>query len=427
MDNAIKILTSIFFLFTIDRFMKVAFEIRKSPFYLYLISCLFYTLLVLSLSIFIGISYITLLGNIVALFIITLNFDASWIRRIAAVFFIYIFMFFAEFASISIMAISLGYRHEEITSGQVEILPFVPIVAIQLFMFLGALLAQNLKNLRKDIPVSGLFWISSVLIPIASIYIIILMYDSTELNQVTSTLAVTALFAINILTFYLRDSLSAAYSEKLESKLLEQEKDYYYNQCEIMRESTEALRAFRHDIKNHLSTINYSINHNRSDEATDYITALIGNTDTPGNFSKTGNIAFDSIINYKLRNVEEDGIETDVDVSIPQNLNIEISDVVKIMGNILDNALNAVLDAEDKRINLRIKFNKGRLIINLENTFNGVVKYENGDIAPIIDDGKHGYGLRNVQSSVEKYNGIMEISHDDSTFVIDILLFIPTA
>ena len=425
MDNIIKILTSIFFLFTIDRFMKVAFEIRKTPFYLYFLSCLFYTVFILILSIFIGISYVTLAGNIIALLIITLNFDASWVRRIAAVFFIYIFMFFAEFASISIMAISLGFRHEEITSGQIEILPFVPVVTIQLFMFLGALLAQNLKNLRRETPLSALFWISSLFIPIASIYIIILMYDSTELNQVSSTLAVTALFAINILAFYLRDSLSAAYAERLETKLLAQEKDYYYNQCELMRESTDELQAFRHDIKNHLSTIKYSINHNRPEEAAAHIITLIGNTETPGNFSKTGNIAFDSIINYKLRNIDEENIAVNVDVAIPQHLNIEVSDTVKIMGNILDNALNAVLTAEEKKINLKVKFSKGRLIINLENTFDGVIKYENNKLVPLIDDGKHGYGLKNVQSSVEKYNGVIEMTHTGSVFIIDILLYIP--
>jgi len=368
---------------------------------------------------------ITMLANIAILFIVTLNFNASWIRRISAVLFIYTFMIFADLAGVSLVRVFLDYQLEGVISRQEEHMPIISLAAAQLLLFLGALMAQNLKNIKKDVPVSGLFWVSSLFIPSASFFIILLLFNSTELSRLSGALAVITLFAINILVFYLRDSLSAAYSERLEAKLTAQEKDYYYNQCELMRDSTNELRAFRHDIKNHLSTINYSINHNKPDDAAAHIATLIGNTETPGNFSKTGNIAFDSIINYKLRNVEEDGITTVVDVSIPQNLNIEVSDTVKIMGNILDNAINAVNIVDEKSINLKIKFNKGRLIINLENTFNGIVRYEKNKIAPLIDDGKHGYGLKNVQSSVEKYNGIMEMTHSDTAFVIDILLYIP--
>jgi signal transduction histidine kinase len=290
-------------------------------------------------------------------------------------------------------------------------------IAIALIIYVIALIMQNFKNIKGSNPVSKIYWISSVVIPVSSVFLMILILGSANLNQTAVVIAVVVILFINMLTFYLYDSLSAAYADKLKSKLSEQEKEYYYNQCELMRNTIDEIKAYRHDNKNHLTAVNDFIRNNQTEKAGEYLSKLIDYVQTDTIYSDTGNTAFDSIINYKLRNAKENNIELKIDVSVPHELNMDVADIVTITGNLLDNAINATLKANEKRITLKVSYNKGRVLIYTENTFNGEVKTTN-------DSKDHGFGLRNVQKSVDKYNGLLELNNMDSIFTVNVLLYV---
>jgi len=99
-----------------------------------------------------------------------------------------------------------------------------------------------------------------------------------------------------------------------------------------------------------------------------------------------------------------------------------------VLGNMLDNALDAVAKVDEKMIKLDIEFVKGGLFIKVDNSFNGEVKYLNENdgeerkIASLKDGEEHGYGLKNIMQSVEKYNGHMEISHTSNIFSVGVFL-----
>jgi len=335
MESVIYIIANIFVLFAFDKFMKVFFENRKTGILLYLGSCLLYPLVVGRLFLTLSIPVITMIANVIVIFIITLNFDATWKRRFSAVLFIYVFMLISD----AIVTSASGYFNISVTE-HIKYSSLFGIVSIHLMIYLEALLAQNFKSIRKSTPISSVFWISSFIIPVSSIFMTMLILSASNINQILIVFAVIIIFLINILTFYLHDSLSEAYSDKLESTLLTQEKEYYYSQCELMRETTEEIKSFRHDVKNHLSVVCEYVKGGNTDEALVYLSKLIGNVSVDKNYSETGNIAFDSVINYKLRNAKADGIELSVSVSVPLDLNIEVFDVVTIVGNLLDNAVN---------------------------------------------------------------------------------------
>jgi hypothetical protein len=170
-------------------------------------------------------------------------------------------------------------------------------IAMGLIFYFESLLAQNLKNVKKNTPSSITFWISSFTIPLSSIYLTVIILGFSNLKQVIIVSVIIIVFLINILTFYLYDSLFAAYDDKLKSSLFEQEKEYYHNQCEMMHKSTEELKSFRHDVKNLLTTAIKYIEQNELQNAKEYLEKLTGRTDTNNNYSRTGNVAFDSIIN----------------------------------------------------------------------------------------------------------------------------------
>jgi len=141
-------------------------------------------------------------------------------------------------------------------------------------------------------------------------------------------------------------------------------------------------------------------------------------------YSSTGNIAFDSIINYKLGIAAKNDISLDINVKIPSELNIESTDITIILGNLLDNAINAVGFTENPSIHLAASYQKGRLFITLENTFDGVVNYKGEQIISRYDEKNRGLGLKSIRKTVERYNGEMNVTHTDKSFLVTILLYV---
>lgn len=93
---------------------------------------------------------------------------------------------------------------------------------------------------------------------------------------------------------------------------------------------------------------------------------------------------------------------------------------------LLDNAIDAASKVEDQRkIDIIIRYTKDTLFIHIKNTFNGYVFYEKNKIITSKEDRKnHGIGLNNIENILKKYNGVMEIDHNDNEFAVDIMMYI---
>ena len=161
-----------------------------------------------------------------------------------------------------------------------------------------------------------------------------------------------------------------------------------------------------------------------------FLNTLLDDVEESEIYSDTGNIAFDSIINFKIKDVVANHINFQLNILIPPTLNIEVADVVTILGNLLDNAFDAVAKVEDKMIKLTVEVNKGVLFIKLENTYDGVVNHADGKngaenmFVSRKDGDNHGYGLKNIQKSIDKYDGQMDISHEGNVFSVSILMYV---
>jgi len=222
-------------------------------------------------------------------------------------------------------------------------------------------------------------------------------------------------------------SLELEHERKQLTELYAKEKDFYFTQCQIMQESVEAVKSAKHDIKMHLFALKEYMAENKAAMA--YLNSLVDDISESDAYSNTGNLAVDSVINFKLKNAIDDNIKLNIKTALHRTINVEAVDIVTILGNLLDNALDAVAKADEKRIDVAISYNKGVLIIQVDNTFDGIVNYLQckGDTKRNIITRKngdnHGYGLKNIAKSVEKYNGHMEISHDRNVFTVEIMLY----
>ena len=165
----------------------------------------------------------------------------------------------------------------------------------------------------------------------------------------------------------------------------------------------------------------------RYEEAKELMGELSGKLNTKTLYSTTGNISIDSIINYKLQKVGNEQIHVEAEIAVPEELNMDISDSITVLGNLLDNALYAVRQVEESEryLKLKVMFDKGRLMIQCANPYVAEVRYENGKIVSTKTDRKeHGFGLKSIEAVAEKYNGCMNVNHNDGVFSVDVLLYL---
>jgi len=319
----------------------------------------------------------------------------------------------------------------DLQEGGIQVVTIFNIAAI-FVGYLIAILIKRFKNIRKRtvLPrVARLAPLSVVFVVAAFLAAIIAPTFGLDIVLEAGMVIMVALLAWLIFSnFFLLDMLSAKYEEKLASERQTREKEYYFAQCQLMQESVNKMKAYRHDVKLHLTALKKFTADNK--EATDYLNNLLGSVEESEVYSDTGNIAFDSIINFKLKDVLTNHINLQLKIFVPPELDVDVSDVVTILGNLLDNAFEAMAKTNDKQLKLTVEVNRGVLFIRMDNTYDGVVKYVNDkdDAQKIIatrkDGDNHGYGLKNIQKSVDKYNGQMDISHDDNIFSVAILLYV---
>ncbi|MCL1884572.1 MAG: GHKL domain-containing protein [Defluviitaleaceae bacterium] len=304
-------------------------------------------------------------------------------------------------------------------------------ISLTLFSFLFSYIFGNiLKNKMSGLDLAMTKKCANYLLGSASIVLFFMWYYMFFRWFISSEMLgfiFLAMMGILVATFIFVISM---FTDSVKSALHAQEKEYYFAQSNLMQESVEQIKAMHHDMKMHLATINgYATNIN-APEIANYVGSLIENIGEVETYSSTGNIAVDSVINYKLKNAKQKGIKLKTKFLIPPVLNVEATDLSIILGNLLDNALHAIsmlADSEEKKIKLDIEFSRGTLVIRLDNSFDGIVNFNENTIITRKDKNHHGHGLKNINKSVEKYNGYMDITHEDKTFSVSILLYVEAA
>lgn len=411
----------VFNLFVVRRFMNAFFEhkIRLLPFRIGTYSLYYMATSVLYL--FVNIPVVTLIFNIAGLFLISLNYEATIRKRLFSILSIYLFLFLSE---IVVVAISGIYHFKALETA--EYIDLIWHFVIQLTTYLASVLVSAFKGIKKNKILSTAICATGIFIFGLSLYFILAILDSEQTTQFKALTSIIAVILLNIVVFFLYDKLSDAYQAQLDKTIAEKEKEYYFNQCNLMRTGIQELSEFRHDINNHLSVLANMIQGKHYNEAKGYVSELTEIVSTNTIICDTGNTIVDSIINYSFRNANEQNIAVNVIARIPENLNINMADISSILSNLLDNAITATMKLSDERfVEVKLSYSKERLFIFIKNTYDGFVAYENGKIITTKSDKKeHGIGISKVQEIAEHYDGCLSIEHDKKYFSSDVILYL---
>lgn len=228
------------------------------------------------------------------------------------------------------------------------------------------------------------------------------------------------------LMIYLRDCLAELFANRKQADLMEQEKEYYQREAVIIQQKQELLRQFRHDLKNRLQVLNELAKRLDIQELKNYLQEIEAKHKEQEAFSNTGNLIIDSIINSKLQDALEKGIEVNARIVLPAAIEVGTDDMVVILGNLLDNAIEACERIDSaKYIKLFINYEKGCVILRVKNSFDQVIRKDYGEFATRKKDKSlHGLGIKSVKNTVGKYDGIAEFTSEGAEFSADILLYL---
>ena len=170
-----------------------------------------------------------------------------------------------------------------------------------------------------------------------------------------------------------------------------------------------------------MQALKYYLHDEQLDQARDYLNQLEDKLDEIDDIVHSGNTVMDAVVNSKLALAEQAQIATDVSVFVGQQPLISDIDLVVILGNVLDNAIEAAANAGgEKYIFIKISAYHKMTVVHIENSC-GKVKWKKR--MPVSDKGKgRGIGLLNVKQSIDKYDGDLQLKQDGNRFVADLFL-----
>ena len=220
-----------------------------------------------------------------------------------------------------------------------------------------------------------------------------------------------------VMTAYKKLLENVCYSTEL--SLLRQQEHFMNQYVQEAKAHYESTKAFRHDIKNHITIIRELLQNSRCNEAYDYIRDMEEITGEMSFPCSTGNPVVDILLGNKLGIAESNGINVHCSLTLPYPCPVHDIDFCIILSNALDNAICACNKVQEQEAlkyveqYIRVTGNiQGDLILmEIENSFEGGAF-------------KEGTGLSNIRKIAEKYQGAVNIKYGDKVFVLSILLII---
>ena len=247
-------------------------------------------------------------------------------------------------------------------------------------------------------------------------------YINTSIVLAVMTGGMAVLIIIYSNAYMKEKARSEDYARTIDAQYRQQ---LYY--MENLEELIYKLKSERHDFNNHLGVIYGLLENGETENATTYASQLIKTAEEYRNIADLPYSMIRAMLNYKLSGARDDGIELRLDIRVPEGLPLDEFDLTVILGNLLDNAVEACknVDADKRYIRLELTYKPDYFVIQIENPTNRALVLEDGafrSTKPDFDD--HGYGLRNTAYLVSCHNGLMKIEPDGGIFKVNIAILV---
>lgn len=232
------------------------------------------------------------------------------------------------------------------------------------------------------------------------------------------TLSVAGILYINIVFFVYMRSIRLNYENEQQRRLAEQQLQTQLTYYEQIKSSNEQTRQLWHDIKKQLTAVVALVQDSNAQQAKKCLDTITESFHSIRKLIDVDHPVINAILNDALGKASLVNVKLQIDVFVSPHLSLSPLVLSVILGNTLENAIkacSAVLDDVDRVVTLTLRQKNNILYYRISNPYRP-------ELSPQIRKGIHGYGLKNVNSTVEQNNGMMQIIQKDNHYTVEIIL-----
>lgn len=255
--------------------------------------------------------------------------------------------------------------------------------------------------------------------------VFVLMGSNLQLsNTFKLLLSVTGfIMLISIIVICIYQQQATTKDKELEElRIINQERESDNKYYELLEYQNNNLMVYAHDTKKHLSAIK---NLTDNEEISEYLQKLTDGLNEYSKLSSSGNHHLDVIINKYITECEIKKINFTCDVRLSNLKTIEMYDLVTILGNVLDNAVEAAEKSVMKNIEFTTDYRNTYDVIVVKNSCD-TKPVSKGEVLKTTKDDKlfHGLGIKSVKTALQKYEGDYNWEYDEEnkSFITTIMV-----
>lgn len=193
-----------------------------------------------------------------------------------------------------------------------------------------------------------------------------------------------------------------------------------HNYGEI-REIYMDMRGWRHDYHNHMQVMKARLAMKDLGGLGEYLDQLEKELDRVDTLVKSGNLMTDAILNSKLTLARRQNIPVNCRADMPERIGLEDVDLCVIIGNLMDNAIEACgqIEEESRFLRVYLAVNKNQFYVSVQNSAREDPGFEERNYIT-RKRGNHGLGMKRVKAAVDKYGGYFSLANEPGIFAAEV-------
>lgn len=369
---------------------------------------------------------------VIMLLVMRFLYDISIVKALILVFFVQSIMTLIDYIIIMILAKLYGdITALESASG---LLGRLIIILSRLILFVGLIILSRIstkKNNSVTADMSDKEWIQFLIFPIFTICAVMLMTSSVIKSYHSDIIAIYYIIAIglivlNLVVFHLISEILENSRNMKEAEALRQQSIGQLELYNSMRENYNIQRQRTHEYKNQIVCMDMLMKKKDYSKLEDYIGNISDGLDAQLDMVDTNNDVVNAIFNAKYYEAIKNDVLVVLKINDLSDIKISDNDIVTILSNLLDNAIEAAkqCDIGKRIVKIKMLYEDAVLSIAVSNSYKAEpVLTEDGYIRTTKKDREeHGWGMRNVVATLEKYNAEYIIDYKNGEFVFSIIM-----
>lgn len=321
---------------------------------------------------------------------------------------------------VSIISFSLKIPTAEIYQ-EFSLYRVLAIISSKTILLLTIIIINKLFSKRRTLQRRYLFILFSVTTTMFLVTVLITFMEikNKAVNSFVSILFFAVMLILLMIIFFGTFKLTEYYENQEELKLTALKNQMLEKSISETEQTFMLWKKSMHDYKHNIANLMSLANNNDIEGIKQYLQSENKMLSKKLFYYKTGNDTVDTILNIKQRAAESKGITFIITAEIPNNCIVKSAHFASILGNLLDNAIEASIDEEAPFVEVKIKPVKSYLIIVVSNK----CTKSNIELKTTKSNKQlHGIGINSVKQTVKSYKGTFVTDHTDGIFNAEIMI-----